>query len=271
MKGDIMENSLYEKPNGHLKKWAIAGVISSIIFAVSFVCTAVYYYQQVIQAYGVVPDGLSYVGLFLNVNGLFAAAVLVFFIGLFAAKKRSFFIPFMLWTILLTDLYFVMPGFTTMVQIFASYTGLQLMYYLGLLLPQTLLAILLVSFLAQRGSENKKPTRILAWISIAASVVLFVFQIINAAGKVSTMDFFGNMYNFSGAIAIAFIVCLSGVILLAAKKPCAKTAADEAAGKDNAEDEEYQDEELDEVVEKIAHQVCKEDRGPSQDGAPDED
>lgn len=269
MKGDIMENTLYEKPKGALKKWAVAGIITTLLFLFSYVLIDVYYSQMMLQMYGALLGGLDYASIFLSVNGLFAAAALAFFIGLFASKNRGFFIKFILWTMLLTNLYFVMPGIASLVQIFGSYTGLQLFYYMGLLLPQTLAAVLMVSFIVQKDSENKKPTRILAWISILAGAALFVFQIIYALQQSSSMDFFGNAYNFSGAIAVAFIVCLSFVILLASNKPCEKTAAGETAAKESGEEED-EDEELDEVVEKIAHQVCKGDNNPSEADASQE-
>jgi hypothetical protein len=260
-----MENILIEKPKGALKKWAVAGIITSLLFLVSYVLIDMYYYQMMTVLYQTELSGLDYASIFISVNGLFGVAALLFFIGIFAAKKRRFFIQFMLWTMLLVDLYFAMPSIGSLVQIFGSYTGLQMMYYVGLLLPQTLIAVLLVSFILQKDSEHKKITRVLGWVSIIAGAVLFVFQIIYAAMQAGSMDFLGNVYDFSGAIALALIICLSVVILLASKKPSEAAVAEED-GKARGEDEQ-----LDEVVEKIAQQVCKGDDLSAQSGEPDED
>ncbi len=262
-----MENVLYEKPKGALKKWAVAGIVTSLLFLVSYVLIDLYYYQMMTQMYGMALTGLDYASIFISVNGLFGAFALAFFTGLFVSKNRKFFVQLTLWAMLLTDLYVVMPGIASLVQIFGAYTGVQLMYYVGLLLPQTLIAVLLVSFILQKDAENKKPTRILAWVSIAASAVLFVFQIIYAAMQAAFMDFLGNVYDFSGAIAIAFIACLSVVILLACKGAPKETADDQAVG---GTDDKAEDEELDEVVEKIAQAVCKNGEEPAADKPSDE-
>lgn len=272
MKGDIMDNILYEKPKGAIKKWAIAGIITSILFFVSYVFVDLYYYQMVTLMYGTEPGGLDYASIFLSVNGLFGTAAVVFFIGIFIAKKRQFFISFLLWALLLLDLYFVMPSISSLVQMFAGYTGMDLMYYLGLILPQTLVAVLLVSFILQKDSQDKKTTRVLSWVSLIAGVVLFVFQIIYVlmnTAQAGTTNIISMGYNLSGAAIIAFIVCLSGVILMASKKP-SETGGDKTK-EVPAEEEEESDEELDEVVEKIAQQVCKGDEPPSEIQEPDED
>lgn len=258
-----MENVLYEKPRGALGKWAVAGIVTSLLFLISYVLIDLYYHQMMTQMYGMGLTGLDYASIFLSVNGLFSAFALAFFIGLFASKNRRFFVQLMLWAMLLADLYVVMPGIAGLVQSFGAYTGLELMYYLGMRLPQTLVAVLLISFILQKDSKKRKTTRTLAWISIIASAVLFVFQIVYVLMQSSSVDFLGMVYGLSGAIAIAFIACLSVVILLA----CKGSSDDQATG---GEDGTCENEELDGVVEKIAHAVCKNDGQPVEDKPADE-
>gem|GEM_PF-3570422 len=254
-----MDNILYEKPKGHLKKLAVAGFVASLLFLIFYVLIDVTYSQTMLQMYGVQTGASDFVSLFLSINGLFAAAALAFFIGLFLSKNRRFFVKLMLWVLLLADLYVVMPSISTLVQVFASYTGLQLVYYVGLLLPQLLIAVLLVSFMAQKDAPDKKPTRVLAWISIFAGVVLFVFQIVYTISNAPQTDLFNVLYFITGPIAIAFIVCLAAAILLACQTPSEKTEPADESVKKEGEQVEEEDEQLDEVVEKIACAVCKED------------
>ena len=176
-----MDTVLNEKPKGPLKKWSIAGIVAVLAFFVLYVLIEMQSYQYITMMYGMEPSGLDIANDFLSINGLFSAAALIFFIGLFASKKRGFFMPFMLWTMLLTNLYFVMPKLSSLVELFYSLTGMQLMYYLGLILPQIVLSALLVSFILQKGSENKKITQNLALVTMIFGVVYFVFQMIYGA------------------------------------------------------------------------------------------
>lgn len=265
-----MENILVEKPKGQFKIWAIAGIAVSIVFLAFYVLLESKTYDMMMQMYGVGTAGTDMASDFLSINGLFCSAALVFFIGLFASKNRKIFMPFMLWTLLLTDLYFVMPKLSTLVQVFYSTTGMQMMYYLGLLLPPTLMAILLVSLILQKESENKKTTNVLAGISIIAGAFLFIFQIIYTVTNATGTDAITDMAGLWGAMAILVNICFSALIFFSTKKPSAKISVSENET-GNEEDEEDEDEQLDEVVEKIAQQVCKGDDVTASGDDPDED
>jgi membrane protein implicated in regulation of membrane protease activity len=254
MKGDIMDNILYEKPKGHVKKMAVAGIIVTLAFLAFYVLIEVKSYEIMTQVYSITPTGLDFASDFLSINGLFSIAALVFFFGMFFSKKRAFFMTFMLWAMLLTNLYFVMPKIATLVQAFSSVTGLQLIYYIGLILPQAIVSALLVAFILQKDSAVKKTSGILAWISVIAGAVLFVFQIIYSAGQFTGTDVITDMSSLWGAVAILVLVCLSAVLLMASKNT---VLAKEEKEEDDAQDAEDPDEQLDEVVEKIAQQVCK--------------
>jgi len=217
-----MENCLAKKPTGTLKTWTIVGIIVSILFFVCYVLIDVSYYQAYPTQIAV-PDFIS---LFLTFNGLFATAAIVFFIGLFAAKKRNFFIKFMLWAMALTGLYFVMPGLSSLVGFFGTYSSYELLYYVGLLLPQTLVSVLLVSAIIQKDCENNMTTNTIAWISIVADIVLFVFQIVYVfVQPPQSADMSSIIISLAGAIAIAVIFCLSFVILTATTPPEKKKKA----------------------------------------------
>lgn len=255
-----MENILEQKPQGKLKKWMIAGIVSSLLFVVCYIFAAVYTYQMALQMYGAALIFEDYAGILLTMNGLFAVAALVFFIGMFSSKKRNFFLKFMLWTLMLLNFYFIMPRLGSLASLFLNYSGLQLLFYLGMLVPPVLIAILLVSFILQKDSEIKNATNNIAWISIIVNAALFVIQLVYLGLQGAFADLFGAIYNLSGAVLIAQIVCLSAVILLATK-------TDGIAVKKERSKEAV----LDDLVEKIANEASKDMEDEVERVAPDED
>lgn len=256
-----MENILEQKPQGKLKGWAYAGLIISIVFMFSTVIFELYFNRLAADVYQTQLTGLDYVSIFISSNGLFQTALFIFFIGLFVSKKRSFFINFLLWTMMLLDFYFAMPAITGVVSFFWSYSGSELLYYMGMYLPQILTGVLLVAFIMQKDSEKKNATNTLAWVSIIADVFLLIFQVVFASQSGAT-DFYTAVYYFGGTIAIASLICLSVVILIAAKTE--KTDGISAPKK-------KKEAILDELVEKIANEVSKNDEDEVERVAPDEE
>jgi hypothetical protein len=235
---------LSQKPKGQIKIWTIVGIIAVFVFFVCYAFMDLYYFQ----AYADQITGLDFVGFFISYNGIFTTAVLVFLIGLFTAKKKESFQKIMLWIMMLTGFYFAMPGINGLFQYFVTYSGLALMYYIGLYLPQILVSVLLVSAILQKDSENKGITNMIAWIGIVVNILLVIFQFVNLFGNPQA----GTAYTIStimatlvSPIAIIVIICLDFIFL-------AVTKAGAAGGKSKEET-------LDTLVEKIAKESKKED------------
>ncbi len=236
---------LVQKPKGQLKAWTLAGIIAIIVFYVCYVSIDLFYFQ----AYGDQLTGFEYAGFFVSYNGIFTTVALVFLIGLFTAKKRAYFLQFMLWAMMLTGFFYAMPGINNLFQYFLTYSGLALMYYMGLYLPQILFSVLLVSVILQKDSENKSVTNMIAWISIVADIVLIVFQLVNifSSGQ-APADFNAVIVSLATVISIAVSMLLSFVFLTATKTPSEKRAKKEAA--------------LDNLVENVAEEPQKEEANP---------
>lgn len=254
-----MENILEQKPQGKLRGWAFAGLITSLVFMVSCVIFELYFQNMAATVYQTQLTALDYISIFISSNGLFQTALFVFFIGLFISKKRSFFIKFLLWTMMLLDFYFAMPAITGVIQFFWSYSGNELLYYMGMYLPQILTGVLLAAFILQKDSEKKGATNTIAWVSIIADAFLLVYQVVFASQS-GAADFYTAVYYFGGAIAISSLICLSVVILLATK-----------ADKITASKEKSKEEVLDDLVERIAQEVSKNDEDLAEKVAPDEE
>ena len=87
-----MENVLEQKPQGRLKAWALAGLITSLVFMISCVIFELYFSNLAATVYMATLTGLDYVNIFIQSNGLFQTALFVFFIGLFSSRNRSHFV-----------------------------------------------------------------------------------------------------------------------------------------------------------------------------------
>ena len=257
-----MENILEQRPQGKLKGWALAGLITSLLFMVCSVIFELYFNRMATEIYQTQLTVQDFASIFISSNGLFQAALFVFFIGLFLSKKRNFFIKFLLWTMMLLNFYFAMPAITGVVSFFWSYSGIDLLYYIGMYLPQILAGVLLAAFIIQKDSDKKGATNTLAWVSIIADAFLFVYQVVFASQS-GAADFYTAVYNFGGAVAISSLICLSVVILL--------TANTGKTGNLTASREKSKEAVLDELVEKIAQDVCKNDEEKAEKAAPDED
>jgi hypothetical protein len=234
---------LLQKPKNSVKTWSIVGIIAIIAYFVCYVFIDKFYATNY-------PDqltGLDFVGFFISYNGIFTTAALVFLLGLFIAKKRESFLKIMLWVLMLTGFYFSMPGINNLFQYFVTYSGLQLMYYIGLYLPQVLVSVLLVSAILQKDSENKNITNMIAWIGIVVDILLIIFQFVNVFGgqqSPNTAD--AVVVAMATPVALVVIIVIDFVFLAATK------AGVVASGQNNEET-------LDNLVEKIAGESKKED------------
>jgi hypothetical protein len=257
-----MENILEQKPQGKFKGWALAGIITSLLFMVTAVVFELYFYNLATTVYQTQLGAADYASIFISSNGLFQTALFIFFIGLFASRKRGSFVKFMLWTMMLLDFYFAMPAITGAISLFWSYSGIELLYYFGLYIPQILAGVLLAAFIIQKDSEKKNAVNTLAWVSVIADAFLFIFQVVSASTS-GAVDFTTAVYSFSGGIAISSLFCLSVVILLATKA--------NKTGTLNAPKEKKKETMLEDLVEKIAQEVSKNDEDLVEKVAPDED
>lgn len=246
---------LVQKPKGPIKIWTLAGIIAVAVFFVSYVFIALYYAQA---SAGQLPIS-DYIGLFISAfNGISTTAILVFFIGLFVSKKKNYFLKFMFWTILLTGLYRGVPNITSLFQVFTAYSGLELMFYLGLILPTILACALLVSAILQKDSENTSITNMIAWICIVVDVLLVVFQFVyvfssNTESMSSLEAVFGSL---SGSFYLIVLICLAFVFLNATKAAVKngivkETSLDELVEK-IAKEPKKVEENLEEMVEKVS-------------------
>jgi hypothetical protein len=234
---------LVQKPKGSVKAWTIAGIIAVIVFYVCYVFIDLYYSQ----AYQGQLGTFDFIGLFIGYNGIFTASVLVFLIGLFTAKKKEYFLKFMLWTMMLTGFFVAMPGITNLFQYFMTYSGIALMYYIGLSLPQILICVLLVSAILQKDSVNKSITNMIAWIGIVVNVLLIIFQLVYLFGSQQSMDSpLTAIAALISTVAMVAIICLDFVFLNATK-------ASVTAGNGKLKEET-----LDNLVEKIAKEPKQE-------------
>lgn len=235
---------LVQKPKGQVKIWAIAGIIAIIVVYIFLVFIDVAYAKAYQGQLGL-PD---YFALFMNFNGLFITVILVFFIGLFASKKRDSFLKVILWIMMLVGLYYAMPSITRLIEFCTTYSGLELMYSLGLLLPSMLASALLVSAIIQKDSENKGVTNMIAWISIVVNVLLIVFQFVYIFSNAQDLSSFDSLViPLSSTLAIVILTFL-GFVFLAATKTVTQEKGKEA--------------ELDNLVEKIAQEPKQEEENP---------
>jgi len=246
---------LLQKPKGSIKVWTIAGIIAILAFYVCYVFIDLFYFQAYTDQLGT----LDYIGFFITFNGIFTTAVMVFFIGLYASKKKSNFLKFMLWTMMLTGFYFSMPSISNLAQFFTTYNGLDLMYYIGLLLPQLLICVLIVSAILQKDSENTSVTNMIAWVCIVVDVLLLVFQFVYIFSHTENMSSISTgLIAFSGSISIIILICLAFVFLNATKAAVKNGAVKEVA-LDNlvekiAKDPKVEESNLEDMVEKISRE-----------------
>lgn len=223
-------NALLQKPRDSIKKWSIAGIIAACVFYVCYIFVGIY----TNMAYYNALTPLDFASLFLQYNGIFITAVLVFLIGLFVVKKREFFLQFMLWAMLLIGLYFYLPLLPNVPLSFFAYSGLDLMSYLGIMVPFLLACVLLISAIIQKESAHAAATNMIAWISIVVGILLLIFQIAAIAGQAANIDGIGSVLGLlARPAAIAVAICLSFVFLNATKTApvlCAQELPDTAAG-----------------------------------------
>lgn len=247
---------LVQKPKGSIKIWTLIGIIAVLVFYVCYTSIDLYYFQASSGQVG----ALDYINLFISaLNGIFLTTILVFFIGLYVSKKKAFFLKFILWAMLLAGLYIGMPSIANLGQLFTAYSGLDLMYYIGLVLPSLLSCALLVSVLVQKDSENTSVTNMISWICIVVDVLLFVFQLVYVFNHAENLGSFETVIeSLTGAVSIVVYTSLA-FVFLNATKAAAKIGTEKEAALDNlvekiAKGPQKEESNLEEMVEKISHE-----------------